>query len=129
MRNPAAFIGALCAAFLVGEGHAADPPKRQPTLAEIYATLATMRFVDLTHAVGPTTPHWKGARHGHVPEHAFVAMRTDWSKRWPDDAAMQNRDKAGVAHYPGWSMPVLKLLYEDRKIAASGHETTDYKRG
>ena len=69
------------------------------------------------------------ARHGRIPQHAFVAMRTDWSKRWPDDAAMQNRDKAGVAHYPGWSKEVLKLLYEDRKITASGHETTDTDPG
>jgi kynurenine formamidase len=69
------------------------------------------------------------ARHGRIPAHAFVAMRTDWSKRWPDDAAMQNRDAKGVAHYPGWSMPVLKLLYEKRHIAASGHETTDTDPG
>jgi kynurenine formamidase len=190
---------------------AAETP-RPPTLGEIYATLASKRFVDLTHAFGPGTPHWKGfspmkvrmlytigkdgfhvdefchvgqwgthvdppahfheglktvdqidpkdmlmplvvldvhqkvagnadyivslddvraweSRHGRIPEHAFVALRTDWSKRWPDDAAMQNRDKAGVAHYPGWSMAVLKLLYEDRRIAASGHETTDTDPG
>lgn len=69
------------------------------------------------------------ARHGRIPEHAFVAMRTDWSRRWPDDAAMQNRDAKGVAHYPGWSKEVLKLLYEDRKITASGHETTDTDPG
>jgi len=68
-------------------------------------------------------------RHGRIPAHAFVAMRTDWSKRWPDDAAMQNRDAAGHAHYPGWSMEVLKLLYEERKITASGHETTDTDPG
>jgi kynurenine formamidase len=69
------------------------------------------------------------ARHGRIPPHAFVAMRTDWAKRWPDDAAMQNRDKAGAAHYPGWSKEVLQLLYEDRKITASGHETTDTDPG
>ena len=68
-------------------------------------------------------------QHGRIPAHAFVAMRTDWSKRWPDDAAMQNRDAAGHAHYPGWSKEVLKLLYEDRKITASGHETTDTDPG
>jgi kynurenine formamidase len=56
-------------------------------------------------------------------------MRTDWSKRWPDDAAMQNKDAKGTAHYPGWSKEVLKLLYEDRKITASGHETTDTDPG
>jgi kynurenine formamidase len=183
-----------------------------PDLLALYATLATRRFVDLTHSFGPDTPHWKGfgemkvrtlytiakdgfhvdefchvgqwgthvdppahfhegkktvdqidpkdmlmplvvldvhekaarnpdylltledvqdweARHGRIPAHAFVAMRTDWSQRWPNDAAMQNRDAAGVAHYPGWSMPVLKLLYEQRHIAASGHETTDTDGG
>ena len=68
-------------------------------------------------------------RHGRIPKGAFVAMRTDWSKRWPDDAALANRDPAGVYHYPGWSLAVLKLLYEQRRITASGHETTDTDPG
>jgi kynurenine formamidase len=68
-------------------------------------------------------------RHGRIPRGAFVAMRTDWSKRWPDDQALANKDAAGVFHYPGWSMPVLKLLYEERGITASGHETTDTDPG
>ena len=67
--------------------------------------------------------------HGPVPAGAFVAMRTDWSKRWPDAAAMENTDKEGVPHYPGWSLAALKYLYEDRKITASGHETTDTDPG
>ena len=69
------------------------------------------------------------AKHGPIPEGAFVAMRTDWSKRWPDNAAMQNVDDKGVAHYPGWSKEALKYLYETRKITASGHETTDTDPG
>ena len=68
-------------------------------------------------------------KHGRIPAHAFVAMRTDWSKRWPDDAALANRDAKGVYHYPGWSKEVLKLLYEERGITASGHETTDTDPG
>ena len=67
--------------------------------------------------------------HGPIPGGAFVAMRTDWSKRWPDAAKMANKDANGVAHYPGWSLPVLKYLYEERKITASGHETTDTDPG
>jgi kynurenine formamidase len=67
--------------------------------------------------------------HGQIPRGAFVAMRTDWSKRWPDGAKMENKDDKGVAHYPGWSMPALKFLYEERKIIASGHETTDTDPG
>jgi len=69
------------------------------------------------------------SRHGPVPAHAFVAMRTDWSKRWPNDAAMQNRDSHGTAHYPGWSLPVLRYLYEQRRVTATGHETTDTDPG
>jgi kynurenine formamidase len=69
------------------------------------------------------------ARHGAIPKGAFVAMRTDWSKRWPDQHAMQNVDAQGTAHYPGWTMEALKYLYEVRLITASGHETTDTDPG
>lgn len=68
-------------------------------------------------------------QHGEIPADAFVAMRTDWSKRWPDAAAMQNKDNAGTPHFPGWSIETLKFLYEQRKITASGHETTDTDPG
>src|SRR5580693_2052951 len=68
-------------------------------------------------------------RHGRIPRGAFVAMRTDWSKRWPDGAALANKDAAGVFHYPGWSKAALELLYEKRGITASGHETTDTDPG
>lgn len=69
------------------------------------------------------------ADHGAIPVGAFVALRTDWSKRWPDGARIANKDAAGVAHYPGWSKEALKYLYEERKITASGHETTDTDPG
>ncbi len=68
-------------------------------------------------------------RHGSVPEGSFVAMRTDWCKRWPSMEAMQNKDVNGIAHYPGWSLEVLRYLYENCKITASGHETTDTDPG
>ena len=71
---------------------------------------------------------WK-KNHGQIPVGAFVAMRTDWSKRWPDGVKMENKDANGVAHYPRWSLPALKYLYEQRKITASGHETTDTDPG
>src|SRR4030095_3585289 len=67
--------------------------------------------------------------HGPIPAGAFVAMRTDWSKRWPDAARMENKDANGIAHYPGWSLAPLKYLYEQRKVTASGHETTDTDPG
>jgi kynurenine formamidase len=69
------------------------------------------------------------ADHGAISKGAFVAMRTDWSKRWPDGAAMENKDAKGISHYPGWTMEALKYLYKERKITASGHETTDTDPG
>jgi len=56
-------------------------------------------------------------------------MRTDWPARWPDIKAMRNEDGQGVAHWPGWNMEVLEYLYGERKITASGHETTDTGSG
>lgn len=68
-------------------------------------------------------------RNGPIPAGAFVVFRSDWSKRWPDQAKMYNKDDKGVAHYPGWTLDALKLLYEQRKITASGHETLDTDPG
>jgi kynurenine formamidase len=69
------------------------------------------------------------AEHGQIVAGSFVALRTDWAKRWPDTAAMENKAADGVMHYPGWGMEALKYLYEERKITASGHETTDTDPG
>ncbi|HPJ96099.1 MAG TPA: cyclase family protein [Syntrophales bacterium] len=129
---------------LVGQwGTHADPP------AHFVKGLRTLDQIDVKEMILPLVVidvHEKAARNpdytitlddvrewerrdGPIPGGAFVAMRTDWSKRWPDPKAMANADEKGIAHYPGWSLPVLKYLYEERKIAASGHETTDTDPG
>ena len=69
------------------------------------------------------------SRHGPIPPESFVAMRTDWSKRWPSEDALLNRDADGTQHYPGWSREVLTYLIEERNITAIGHETTDTDPG
>ncbi len=62
-------------------------------------------------------------RHGRIPEGAFVAMRSDWHKR--EGAAFLNKDAQGDCHYPGWSLPALQFLCEERDITAIGHEPPD----
>lgn len=69
------------------------------------------------------------AKYGPIPEGSFVAMRTDWSKRWPSQEKMMNADDKGVLHYPAWSQEVLEYLYNERKVTATGHETTDTDGG
>ncbi len=67
--------------------------------------------------------------HGQIPAHSLVAMRTDWSSRWPDEKKMQNKDSKGIAHYPGWSKETLQFLIEQRHVAAFAHETSDTDPG
>jgi kynurenine formamidase len=199
--------GTIAAVFLLLPGLA-----QAKGLWDLYATLQTKKWVDLTHPFDDAIPHWKGfdpmtrkvlydydkdgfraelfchvgqwgthldppvhfhkgartadkipikqmllplvvidvhrqavknadfvltlkevkaweAKHGLIPKGAFVAMRTDWAKRWPSQDAMENVDAQGTAHYPGWTMAALKYLYEVRHITASGHETTDSDPG
>jgi kynurenine formamidase len=68
-------------------------------------------------------------RHGMIPLGAFVALRTDWSKRWPNQQAMYNHDTDGVDHFPGWSQEVLTYLCEVCQVTAIGHETIDTDPG
>ncbi|MGN7479070.1 cyclase family protein [Solibacillus silvestris] len=65
------------------------------------------------------------AQYGQIPEGAFVAMRSDWSKRWPAQDAMLNKDENGNSRYPGWSVDALKFLFEVRNAGAVGHEPFD----
>ena len=72
---------------------------------------------------------WERKYNQIIPQEAFVVLRTDWSKRWPNITLFENKDEYGIAHYPGWSLEVLKYLYEERNITASGHETLDTDPG
>ncbi|MDX7990822.1 cyclase family protein [Xenorhabdus littoralis] len=65
------------------------------------------------------------AEHGIIEADTFVALRTDWSKRWPSQKRMENKDTQGYNQTPGWGMDALKFLFEERKIKAIGHETFD----
>jgi kynurenine formamidase len=120
-----------------------DPPahfhKGLRTVDQIPATdlVLPLAVIDLHEKVGKNPDailtagdirDWE-SRNGPIPAGAFVAFRSDWSKRWPDQARMQNKDSNGVAHYPGWTLDALKFLVEQRKVTAIGHETLDTDPG
>lgn len=65
------------------------------------------------------------AKYGDIPEGAFVAIRTDWSKKWPDMDALSGLAEDGSENFPGWSIEALQYIYEVRNAAANGHETLD----
>lgn len=68
-------------------------------------------------------------QHGLIPENTFIALRTDWSTRWPSNERMRNRDADGVSHSPGWSREVIDYLVLSRNVTAIGHETLDTDPG
>ena len=68
-------------------------------------------------------------KYGTIEEKSFVALRTDWSKRWPSLEKMRNRDEAGISHSPGWSKEVIDYLVLSRNVTAIGHETLDTDPG
>ena len=62
-------MAGVLAMALCGSAVAADPPATGATsLAAAYATLASKKFVDLTHAFGPATPNWKGSATNEIRE-------------------------------------------------------------
>ena len=64
-------------------------------------------------------------KYGTIPEGAFVAIRSDWYKRWPDMEKLSGLKEDGSENFPGWSLDALKYIYEVRKAAGNGHETLD----
>ena len=64
-------------------------------------------------------------KYGPIPDGAFVALRTGWSRRWPSMDKLSNFDSEGGEHTPGWSLEALRYIYETRNAAANGHETID----
>jgi kynurenine formamidase len=64
-------------------------------------------------------------RYGRIPQGAFVAMRTDWYKRFSDINAFYNKDDKGQPHYPGWTIEALRFLFDERGVTAIGHEPID----
>ena len=65
------------------------------------------------------------AKYGAIPDGAFVALYTGWSRHWPDMDAISGIAEDGSENFPGWSMDALRYIYETRNAAASGHETLD----
>ena len=65
------------------------------------------------------------AKYGPIPDGAFVALYTGWAKNWPDMNAISGIAEDGSENFPGWSLPALKYIYEERNAAANGHETLD----
>ena len=62
--------------------------------------------------------------HGRIPAGSVVMVRSDWSKRWTEDAA-KAKALAADPVFPGVSLAALKFLHLQRHILFHGHEPLD----
>lgn len=115
--------------FVPGRRFVDEIPVREMMLPLVVIDVSARVDQDPDYCMTLEDVHEWEALHGRVPAGAFVAMCTGWSRRWPSQERMFNRDANGVAHFPGWSQAALKLLRESRGVQAFGHETTDTDGG
>ena len=59
-------------------------------------------------------------QHGRIPKGSFVALRTDMYKDWDS-----NPERFKRSPFPAWDFATIKYLYEQRSVAATGHESMD----
>jgi len=112
-----------------------DPPAHWhpcfPAIDELPPTLALRKLVVISMAeqvaanpayalTAGDVRAWESV-HGTVPSGSVVMVRSDWSKRWPDNARFQPVDRK----FPGVSLDALKLLHLERRILLHGHEPLD----
>jgi kynurenine formamidase len=69
---------------------------------------------------------WEG-RHGRIPSHAWVLVRTDWSKRTGAKAFLNTREDG--PHTPGFHPQCVPFLARERDILGVGVETVGTDAG
>jgi kynurenine formamidase len=73
-------------------------------------------------------------RHGAIPEHAIVLLRTGFAKYWPDRKQYLGTDERGPEaiaklHFPGLGGEAAAWLVRERKIHAVGLDTASIDYG
>jgi kynurenine formamidase len=61
---------------------------------------------------------WEG-QNGRIPRGAFVAMYSDWARRWPTPAYL-NEDATRTYNFPGFGAEAARFLVEERDIIGIG---------
>ena len=73
-------------------------------------------------------------RHGEIPKHAIVLIRTGFAKYWPDRKKYLGTDERGAEavaklHFPGLGPEAAAWLVRERKIHAVGLDTASIDYG
>jgi len=95
-------------------------PLDQMILPLIVFDMTPLLKADPNHAFSVADVRAWEKVHGQVPAGSFVALRTDMSEDFE-----RNPERFKRSPFPAWSLAAIKLLYEERKVTATGHESLD----
>jgi kynurenine formamidase len=95
-------------------------PLKDMILPLVVFDITSMLGTDPNHALSiDDIKAWEKVN-GRVPTGAFAALRTDMSKDWESNPQRFKRSP-----FPAWSLAAIKLLFDERKVTAIGHEALD----
>src|SRR3954452_16209946 len=115
-----------------------DPPAHwapeYPAIDELPATFAVRPLVVISivpqvkkkpdyHLQVSDVLAWE-KQYGRIPEGSVVMVRSDWSKKWTDNAE-QAKALAADPVFPGVSLKAIEFLHLKRHILFHGHEPLD----
>ncbi len=69
------------------------------------------------------------AKHGRIPDHAVVLLRTGWGRFWSNPVRFRNADARGTLHFPSYVEESARFLVEQRKAKGLGVDNLSIDRG
>ena len=118
--------------FGQGQRTADQVPVRQLVAPAVVIDVALAAAADPDYRLTVADVRGWEKRHGTIPGGAIVALRTGWSKRWPDRKSYFGDDTPGDAsklHFPSYGAEAAGLLVRERKVGALGVDTASIDYG
>jgi kynurenine formamidase len=111
---------------------AADVPLERLVAPVVVIDVSTLASGSPDYEVTATDVASFEARHGPIARGTTVLVRTGWSSRWPDRLAYYGDDTphdTSNLHFPGFGEEAMRLLVEQRGVAAVGIDTASLDPG
>ena len=118
--------------FAEGRWTAEQIPLEQLMAPGVVIDVREQAAADRDYRLTPEDLAAHEAAHGPVPEGSIVLLRTGWSTYWPDAKEYLGDDTPGDASklsFPSYGADAVRILVEERKIAALGVDTASIDYG
>ena len=84
---------------------------------------------DHDYALTPDDVRAWERRHGRLPEHAAVFMRSGWDAFVNTPKQFLGTDRSGTLHFPGFSPETCEFLLRERQVSGVGADTISFDIG